>query len=67
VVGDCTHGAVACNNTNTTPSFVLANGPVREARFPFFFDANGNPNPNDPNGGVETCSPSPDVLTPSPA
>jgi CxxC motif-containing protein (DUF1111 family) len=66
VVGDCTHGAVACNNTNTTPSFVLANGPVREARFPFFFDANGNPNPNDPNGGVEdlfTIAGRPDALT----
>ncbi|HLJ86827.1 MAG TPA: di-heme oxidoredictase family protein [Candidatus Angelobacter sp.] len=38
---------------NTMPAFVHSNGPVREARFPFFFDANGNPNPNDPNGGVE--------------
>jgi len=38
---------------NTRPSFVLQNGPVREARFPFFFDANGNPNVNNPNGGVE--------------
>jgi CxxC motif-containing protein (DUF1111 family) len=26
---------------------------VREARFPFFFDQFGNPNPNAPNGGVE--------------
>jgi CxxC motif-containing protein (DUF1111 family) len=40
-------------NTNTIPYFVLANGPVREARFPFFFDQFGNPNPNAPNGGVE--------------
>lgn len=40
-------------STNTIPSFVLANGPVREARFPFFFDQFGNPNPNAPNGGVE--------------
>src|SRR5207302_6194763 len=24
-----------------------------EARFPFFFDSNGNPDPNRPNGGVE--------------
>jgi CxxC motif-containing protein (DUF1111 family) len=38
---------------NTIPSFIRADGPVREARFPFFFDAFGNPNPNDPNGGVE--------------
>src|SRR2546429_3702882 len=33
--------------------FVLVNGPVREARFPFFFDQFGNANPNAPNGGVE--------------
>jgi CxxC motif-containing protein (DUF1111 family) len=39
--------------TNTIPYFVFANGPVREARFPFFFDQFGNPNPNAPNGGVE--------------
>jgi CxxC motif-containing protein (DUF1111 family) len=38
---------------NTIPYFVLPNGPVREARFPFFFDQFGNPNPNAPNGGVE--------------
>jgi CxxC motif-containing protein (DUF1111 family) len=41
-------------STNTIPSFITANGPTREARFPFFFDANGNPNTNAPNGGVET-------------
>jgi CxxC motif-containing protein (DUF1111 family) len=40
-------------STNTIPYFVHANGPVREARFPFFFDQFGNPNPNAPNGGVE--------------
>ena len=40
-------------NFNTIPSFIQANGPVREARFPFFFDQFGNPNPNSPNGGVE--------------
>jgi CxxC motif-containing protein (DUF1111 family) len=40
-------------STNTIPSFVTANGPTVEARFPFFFDAYGNPNPNAPNGGVE--------------
>jgi CxxC motif-containing protein (DUF1111 family) len=39
--------------TNTIPYFVQANGPVREARFPFFFDQFGFPNPNAPNGGVE--------------
>lgn len=38
---------------DTTPSFVTATGPTREARFPFFFDQFGNPNPNNPNGGVE--------------
>ena len=40
-------------STNTIPSFVAANGPVREARFPFFFNANGTANTNNPNGGVE--------------
>jgi CxxC motif-containing protein (DUF1111 family) len=40
-------------STNIIPSFVLANGPVREARFPFFFNSNGQPNFNNPNGGVE--------------
>jgi len=38
---------------NTVPSFITRNGPVREARFPFFFDNNGNPDTNNPNGGVE--------------
>ena len=38
---------------NTIPSFITSTGPVREARFPFFFDQFGNPNPNAPNGGVE--------------
>jgi len=40
-------------STNTIPSFITSNGPTREARFPFFFDQFGNPNPNAPNGGVE--------------
>src|SRR5882724_2158635 len=40
--------------TNTIPSFVTPNGPTREARFPFFFNANGTANTNAPNGGVET-------------
>jgi CxxC motif-containing protein (DUF1111 family) len=38
---------------NTIPTFITANGPTREARFPFFFNANGQVNPNAPNGGVE--------------
>ncbi len=39
---------------NTTPYFITANGPTREARFPFFFENNsGTPNLNAPNGGVE--------------
>jgi CxxC motif-containing protein (DUF1111 family) len=38
---------------NTTPSFITANGPTREARFPFFFNSNGTVNTNSPNGGVE--------------
>src|SRR5262249_8632380 len=47
-------------------SFITANGPVREARFPFFFNANGTVNTNAPNGGVETIftvSGLPGVLT----
>jgi CxxC motif-containing protein (DUF1111 family) len=48
-VADATaHGA-----QNTIPSFITSSGPVREARFPFFFDSFGNPDPNRPNGGVE--------------
>jgi CxxC motif-containing protein (DUF1111 family) len=38
---------------NTVPSFITANGPTREARFPFFFNSNGTVNYNAPNGGVE--------------
>ena len=45
---------VVSGSTNTIPSFITATGPTREARFPFFFDSNGNPNTNAPNGGVET-------------
>jgi CxxC motif-containing protein (DUF1111 family) len=41
------HGA-----TNTIPSFITVNGPVREARFVFFTDAAGNPIPSQPNGQV---------------
>src|SRR5713101_2725431 len=45
--------AVGSGNTNTIPYFVTPNGPTREARFPFFFNANGTANLNAPNGGVE--------------
>ena len=45
---------VASSATNTRPAFIAQNGPVREARFPFFFNANGTANVNNPNGGVET-------------
>ena len=38
---------------NTMPSFITANGPTREARFPFFFNSNGTVNTSAPNGGVE--------------
>jgi CxxC motif-containing protein (DUF1111 family) len=39
---------------DSTPSFITANGPTREARFPFFFNSNGTVNTSAPNGGVET-------------
>jgi CxxC motif-containing protein (DUF1111 family) len=42
------------SQTNDIPTFLTTNGPVREARFPFFFNANGTVNTNAPNGGVET-------------
>lgn len=38
---------------DATPYFLTANGPTVEARFPFFFNSNGTPNYNAPNGGVE--------------
>jgi CxxC motif-containing protein (DUF1111 family) len=43
---------------NTIPYFITANGPTREARFPFFFNSNssnssGGVNTSAPNGGVE--------------
>jgi CxxC motif-containing protein (DUF1111 family) len=38
---------------DSTPSFITATGPTREARFPFFFNANGSVNTSNPNGGVE--------------
>jgi CxxC motif-containing protein (DUF1111 family) len=43
----------ANGNTNAMPSFITANGPTLEVRFPFFFDSSGNPNTSAPNGGVE--------------
>ena len=45
--------ATADGARNTIPSFITAGGPVREARFPFFFNSNGTPNTSSPNGGVE--------------
>jgi CxxC motif-containing protein (DUF1111 family) len=45
--------ATADGAQNTIPSFISSTGPVREARFPFFFDQFGNPDTNNPNGGVE--------------
>jgi CxxC motif-containing protein (DUF1111 family) len=44
---------IVSGSTNSIPSFITSTGPTREARFPFFFDQNGNPNTNAPNGGVE--------------
>jgi CxxC motif-containing protein (DUF1111 family) len=38
---------------STTPYFITANGPTREARFPFYFNSNGTANTSSPNGGVE--------------
>jgi CxxC motif-containing protein (DUF1111 family) len=44
---------IASGATNTLPSFITPHGPALVARFPFFTNANGNPNKNSPNGGVE--------------
>ena len=38
---------------DSTPPFITATGPTREARFPFFLNANGGVNTSNPNGGVE--------------
>jgi len=38
---------------NTTPSFITADGPTREARFVFMMNSNGTVNTSEPNGGVE--------------
>jgi CxxC motif-containing protein (DUF1111 family) len=48
-VGDAT----ADGARNTVPTFITSSGPVREARFPFFFNSNNQPDPSRPNGGVE--------------
>src|SRR5579884_857009 len=45
--------ATADGALNTIPSFITSTGPVREVRFPFFFNSAGNPDVNNPNGGVE--------------
>jgi CxxC motif-containing protein (DUF1111 family) len=47
-----TNGIVS-GSSNTIPSFITANGPTREARFPFFLNESGSPNTSAPNGGVE--------------
>ena len=39
------------NTHNVLPSFISMDGPVREARFKFFLNANGSPS-NTPDGGV---------------
>src|SRR3954471_3912695 len=44
--------ATADGARNTVPSFITSTGPVREARFPFFFNGS-TPDLNRPNGGVE--------------
>ncbi len=38
--------------TDTPPFFVLANGPIREARFQFFYNRNGTVDRDNPDGGV---------------
>lgn len=44
--------ATANGATNTVPSFITINGPVREARFKFFVDGSGNPITSAPDGGL---------------
>jgi len=48
-IGDAT----ADGALNTIPSFITSTGPVRDARFIFFTDIFGFPDPSQPNGGVE--------------
>jgi CxxC motif-containing protein (DUF1111 family) len=45
--------ATADGALNVIPPFIKPDGPVLEARFPFFTDSAGNPIPSQPNGGVE--------------
>jgi CxxC motif-containing protein (DUF1111 family) len=47
--------ATADSANNSVPTFITSTGPVREARFPFFFisSTNHNPDTSNPNGGVE--------------
>src|SRR5256885_3060200 len=45
--------ATADGAHNTIPSFITSSGPVREARFVFFFNSSGQPDTSRPNGGVE--------------
>jgi CxxC motif-containing protein (DUF1111 family) len=40
---------------NTMPDYITANGPTREARFPFFFNSNAFDSAS--NGGVDTSAP----------
>jgi CxxC motif-containing protein (DUF1111 family) len=44
---------VASGASNTLPSFIRPHGPTLVVRFPFFMNANGVPNRNAPDGGVE--------------
>lgn len=46
-------GTIVCSNTNTVPSFITANGPTVEVRFPFLMNSNGTVNRTATNGGVE--------------
>jgi CxxC motif-containing protein (DUF1111 family) len=46
-----TEAANAGGATNTIPAFITANGPVREARFPFVVNSNGSVT-RTPDGGV---------------
>jgi CxxC motif-containing protein (DUF1111 family) len=50
--GNTVPAQIASPQANAIPSFVLANGPVREVRFPFFFNSDGTVNFNAPDGGV---------------
>ena len=44
---------IASSTTNTLPQFISQAGPTVEARFPFFFNSNGTPNTNQPDGSVQ--------------